>query len=398
MSTRSRVGIILDDGKILSIYSHADGYIQGVGAELIKGYNSKELALKLIKKGNTGFVESPIEKCEFYGEKPELSKDYHGFLDLALNCSAEYVYIFDPDDNKWWYAKRSGGQFSRFKNLEADLAENPEYRDDYSDDDLDLEASTKPSDMETLLSTVDPDAEDEDVDEYKPVSPNRIIYVYGDWADEEHEDDEVPESLKRAKEWAINHDLVFNIIPLSENMKQGAQWPGFDILGPYKTIFVWYKKFYANEGEENEKGFRDYLFYDEYDTPQEETDAAYKEELAEQKKGDLEASVKTNKGSLLSKSEYDPEEDMEWTDEDGEDDSEGTEWEEGELESEAGSVVIQAILELIDDQFERLGYSFDEWMEEKKEEGYTNEDEMHDAIERAYTRTIQAIENLSIQD
>lgn len=150
----------------------------------------------------------------------------------------------------------------------------------FLDEDEDLEATTKPSDMETLLSTVDPDAEDE----YKPISPNRIIYVYGDWADEEHEDDEVPESLKRAKEWAIKHDLVFNIIPLSENMKDGAQWPGFDILGPYKTIFVWYKKFYANEGEENEKGFRDYLFYDEYDTPQEETDSAYKEELAEQKK------------------------------------------------------------------------------------------------------------------
>lgn len=116
------------------------------------------------------------------------------------------------------------------------------------------------------------------------------------------------------------------------------------------------------------------------------------------KDGDLKASVKTNKGSLLSKSEYDPEEDMEWTDEDGEDDSEGTEWEEGELESEAGSVVIQAILELIDDQIEVLGYRFDEWMEEKKEEGYTNEDEMHDAIEWAYTRTRQAIENLPIQD
>lgn len=120
------------------------------------------------------------------------------------------------------------------------------------------------------------------------------------------------------------------------------------------------------------------------------------------KDGDLKASVKTNKGSLLSKSEYDPEEDMEWTEEDEEDeeveDGEGMEWEAGELESEAGSVVIQAILELIDDQIEVLEYRFNEWMEEKKEEGYTDEDEMHDAIEEAYTRIRRAIEDLPIQD
>ena len=109
----------------------------------------------------------------------------------------------------------------------------------------------------------------------------------------------------------------------------------------------------------------------------------------------LEASTNPNDMDALISDEYDLEEDEE---EDDEDDSEGMEWEAGELESEAGSVVIQAILELIDNQIEVLGYHFDEWMEEKKEEGYTNEDEMHDAIEWAYTRTRQAIENLSIQD
>ncbi len=157
----------------------------------------------------------------------------------------------------------------------------------------------------------------------------------------------------------------------------------FEASGKAGDLFSWWKDWFKICGADvvyddivTFGQFKEFFFLDEDET-------------------DLEAATKPRDMDALISDEYDLEEDEE---EDDEDDSEGMEWEAGELESEAGSVVIQAILELIDNQIEVLGYHFDEWMEEKKEEGYTNEDEMHDAIEWAYTRTRQAIENLSIQD
>ena len=52
MGTRSRIGIELSDGSILSAYHHWDGYPEWLGRILQTHYNSKELASDLIDGGD----------------------------------------------------------------------------------------------------------------------------------------------------------------------------------------------------------------------------------------------------------------------------------------------------------------------------------------------------------
>ena len=52
MSTRSRIGLELADGSILSAYHHYDGYPEWLGRILTTHYNSKELAAQLVDGGD----------------------------------------------------------------------------------------------------------------------------------------------------------------------------------------------------------------------------------------------------------------------------------------------------------------------------------------------------------
>ena len=52
MSTRSRVGLELADGSILSIYSHYDGYPEWAGRILCTHYNNREKVETLIDSGD----------------------------------------------------------------------------------------------------------------------------------------------------------------------------------------------------------------------------------------------------------------------------------------------------------------------------------------------------------
>ena len=48
MSTRSRIGILLPDDSILSVYHHFDGYPEGLGVTLKEHYNTYEKVAELI--------------------------------------------------------------------------------------------------------------------------------------------------------------------------------------------------------------------------------------------------------------------------------------------------------------------------------------------------------------
>ena len=52
MATRGRIGIKLTDGSILSSYHHWDSYPQWLGVNLVKNFNSEELASELIDGGD----------------------------------------------------------------------------------------------------------------------------------------------------------------------------------------------------------------------------------------------------------------------------------------------------------------------------------------------------------
>ena len=106
MSTRSRIGLELPDGSILSIYSHFDGYKEFNGVKLVEHFNSYEKAAELVDLGdisclwtNVGFNNETLPETgplpySARGEDcpPRLDADLCEYL-LAVNAE-EYHYLF----------------------------------------------------------------------------------------------------------------------------------------------------------------------------------------------------------------------------------------------------------------------------------------------------------------
>ena len=61
MSTRSRIGYVADDGKVISIYCHWDGYPSNNGNILLKSYTDLEKVKALISLGDISCLEAEIE-------------------------------------------------------------------------------------------------------------------------------------------------------------------------------------------------------------------------------------------------------------------------------------------------------------------------------------------------
>ena len=61
MSTRSRIGMVMDDGKVISIYCHYDGYPLNNGRILLKHYTDPEKVKALISLGDISLLEAEIE-------------------------------------------------------------------------------------------------------------------------------------------------------------------------------------------------------------------------------------------------------------------------------------------------------------------------------------------------
>ena len=114
MGTRSRIGILLPDDSILSVYHHWDGYPEWLGVTLKEHYNKREDIAKLIDGGNMSSCYSDNQydeekqefvkndpKPEYYGgddERPRLSRNFTQFA-FDSKSGEEYLYLFV--DNEW---------------------------------------------------------------------------------------------------------------------------------------------------------------------------------------------------------------------------------------------------------------------------------------------------------
>ena len=109
MATRSRIGILLADDTVLSVYHHCDGYPEWLGVKLRKNYTIKEKISDLLNGGDISCIESDQDwnrekvniHVKYYNERGE---DTEPRLDLSLadylNNGEEYAYLF-TDENKW---------------------------------------------------------------------------------------------------------------------------------------------------------------------------------------------------------------------------------------------------------------------------------------------------------
>ena len=115
MGTRSRIGMINEDGSITSVYCHWDGYPSHNGLILEKNYQDPEkiktlmslgdlssLGKKLIPEGNAvhTFDDPADGVCVFYGrDRKEIgtnckvSANMKEFIEMSDWC--DYCYIFE---------------------------------------------------------------------------------------------------------------------------------------------------------------------------------------------------------------------------------------------------------------------------------------------------------------
>lgn len=110
MSTRSRIGIQLSDGSILSSYHHYDGYPEWLGRILTTHYNAKSLAEELIDGGDMTscwtderWDDSGVKGVygpQYYSARGEdIPPSLDNTLDEYLKDSEDYAYIFK--DGEW---------------------------------------------------------------------------------------------------------------------------------------------------------------------------------------------------------------------------------------------------------------------------------------------------------
>ena len=108
MATRSRIGLQLADGGILSVYHHWDGYPEWLGRILNTHYNTREKVEELIDGGDMSscWTESRWDDSadgsygpEYYSQRGEDCPPRHD-CSLAgyLSEGEEYAYVFKNDE------------------------------------------------------------------------------------------------------------------------------------------------------------------------------------------------------------------------------------------------------------------------------------------------------------
>ena len=136
MATRSRIGLQLADGNILSVYHHWDGYPQWLGVTLNEKFNTREKVAELIDGGdisccdsdsdwNLNEVENHVQYYNDRGDNTEPRLDSN-FDDYVKN-GEEYAYVFTLDHVWECYA----------------IDRN--YDDDYNVTDVNVKPATIPS-------------------------------------------------------------------------------------------------------------------------------------------------------------------------------------------------------------------------------------------------------------
>ena len=117
MSTNSRLGLRLEDGSILSVYHHWDGYPESLGVTLNKHYNTRDSIAELIDGGNMSccntdsyWAHEVLKEFRplYYTERgeelednaPKLHKDEKEYLIDTDKCCGEFAYIFELN-NTW---------------------------------------------------------------------------------------------------------------------------------------------------------------------------------------------------------------------------------------------------------------------------------------------------------
>jgi len=125
MATRSRIGLMLEDGTIKHSYIHYDGYPTGVGRKLVEHYSDVNKIEELLSYGDMSFLQSKIHpEGEHSFDKPEdgvtvfYNRDrgetnvdsvvttMDEYLSIQYATYIDYHYLFSGNQ---WFVKNNHG-------------------------------------------------------------------------------------------------------------------------------------------------------------------------------------------------------------------------------------------------------------------------------------------------
>ena len=108
MATRSRIGLLLDNDYVLSVYHHWDGYPSFLGVFLQQNYTTKEQIAELLDGGDISHLDSATDwnnekvdnHVQYYnlrGEKtePRLDLNVEDYIENEYSAMEEYAYLFE---------------------------------------------------------------------------------------------------------------------------------------------------------------------------------------------------------------------------------------------------------------------------------------------------------------
>lgn len=106
--TRGQFGKIYKSGEIASVYTHYDSYPEHMLPTIKKGYKKGTDVDAVLGKGDNSGLEADPSKMKFYGDpnslKPMMGtvKNLKKYINDADGQGAEYIYLFDERDQKWY--------------------------------------------------------------------------------------------------------------------------------------------------------------------------------------------------------------------------------------------------------------------------------------------------------
>ena len=133
MATRSTISIHKNDGEILSVYCHWDGYYEYNGVILYNFYDTADKVKKLISYGSISSLGTEIGKkhdfmksyygCTFYHRDRREEKDIqvyevHSDVNPYVNVDEEeYNYMFVESKNAWLVKKENSPKWIRLESV-----------------------------------------------------------------------------------------------------------------------------------------------------------------------------------------------------------------------------------------------------------------------------------------
>ena len=112
--TRGQFGKIYKTGEIASVYTHYDSYPENMLPIIKKAYKKGTDVDAVISKGDNSGLEADINKMNFYGDVNSMKpmkgsvKNLKKYINDADSNGAEYAYLFDERDGKWYMIELYG--------------------------------------------------------------------------------------------------------------------------------------------------------------------------------------------------------------------------------------------------------------------------------------------------